>query len=343
MSVVVDTPKRDVPLPWQLLRLMWPAPIVAQAIHTAAALRIPDLLESGPRTVRDLAQETGAHAISLGRLLRALTTVGIFAEDEGGGYQNTPLSELLRANHPRSLRRWAMLVGAPFIARPCSELTRTVATGEPAFAFTHNQSLYQYLNEHPDDAVIFHEAMSAGWEAPIPLVVATYDFSRFARIVDVGGGNGTLMRAILEQCPNTRGVLQDLPGVVPRAAALETGPLASRCEIVARDFFASVVEGGDAYLLRGIVHDWDDEPAIRILTNCRRAMRADSLLVVVDALLSPVSDPGRAMIDLLLMTLLGGRERTEGEYRELLQQSGFSLARIVHVPDGTCIIEGTPT
>ncbi len=324
----------------QVMQLLWPGTIAVQAIHVAAKLAIADLLAAGPKTATELAQATNTDATSLGRLLRALTSLGIFGEDPQGRYRQTPLSDALRSDHPESIRRWAMMLGARFVWEPCAELHETIRTGRPAFQLVYQSPFFEYLAEHPDDAAVFNAAMSS-----VPRYIATfveaYDFSRFERIVDVGGGHGAKLLAILSAYPRLSGVLHDLPAVVEGAGALRSSAVSDRCEIVGGDFLEAVPAGADAYLLSGIIHDWDDETALRILRNCRRAIRPDGTLLLLETVLTPSSDPSSALMDVLMMVLTGGRERSEAEFRSLLEEAGFSLTRVIPTP-GASILECRP-
>jgi O-methyltransferase domain len=331
----------DISPSMQMMRSLWPAAMTVQAIHVAAKLGLADLVADGPRTVTELAADVGAHGPSLGRFLRALTSLGIFAEDPDGRYRQTALSETLRADHPESIRRWAMMLGARFVWAPSGELDLTIRTGHPAFERLYGAQFFKHLAEHQEDAAVFDAAMSSvpAW---IAAVVAAYDFARFERIVDVGGGHGALIVGILSANPRVRGVLQDLPGVVAGASAAREGAMVDRCEIVGGDFFESVPSGADAYLLKGIIHDWNDEAAVKILKNCRRAIRAGGTLLLLETvLIPPSSDPASALMDLLMMVLTGGRERTEAEFRSLLGEAGFSLAQVISTPVAS-IIEACP-
>src|SRR5207249_48944 len=184
-----------------------------------------------------------AHAPSLHRLLHALTRVGVFTESSTGHFQNTPLSDILRADHPASLRSWAMFLGAPFVWQTCGALDKTVMTGQPGINHVYGKSFWAYLAEHPDDAAVFNAAMTAGAGMTIPWILEAYDFSRFAQVVDVGGGHGALLEAVLSGNRNVRGVLFDLPAVVAGAVSLRSPPIASRCDIQGGDFFEGVPEG----------------------------------------------------------------------------------------------------
>jgi SAM-dependent methyltransferase len=250
------------------------------------------------------------------------------------------MSDTLRRDHPQSIRRWAIMLGARFVWEPCSELRETIRTGRPAFELTYRAPFFRYLAEHPDDAAVFNAAMSSV-PAYITAFVEAYDFSTFEHIVDVGGGHGAKLFAILAANARVRGTLYDLPSVVEGAPAEHRSALDDRCQIVGGDFFEGVPRGADAYLLSGIIHDWTDEAAIRILRNCRRAIRPNGTLLLVETVLTPSSDPSGALMDVLMMILTGGRERTEAEFRALLQEAGFSLTRVIPTA-GASILEATP-
>jgi hypothetical protein len=324
----------------QVMQLLWPGAIAVQAIHVAARLALADLVAGGPKTAAELAEATKSDGPSLGRLLRALSSLGIFAEDVPGRYRQTPLSDTLRSDHPESIRRWAMMLGARFVWEPSGELHETIRTGRPAFELVYRAPFFEYLAEHPEDAAVFNAAMSSV-TAYVAATVEAYDFSKFDRIVDVGGGHGALLLGILSANPRLRGVLHDLPGVVAGALGVRSGAIADRCEIVGGNFFEGVPAGADAYLLSGVIHDWDDEAATKILRNCRRAIRPDGTLLLVEAVLTPSSAPSRALMDVLMMVLTGGRERTEDEFRSLLQAAGFSLTRVIPTA-GASILESRP-
>ena len=336
-----DTPQTNASPSTQLMRLLWPGGVAVQAIHVAAKLGLADLLAAGPKSVVDLSEATRMNGTSLARFLRALTSLGIFAEDTSGRYCQTPLSAALRADHPESIRPLAMMLGARFIWEPVGWLDESIRTGQAAFERVHSAPFFRHLAENPEDAAVFNAAMSS-MPSYIAGIVEAYDFSKFRRIVDVGGGHGALLAAILEANPQTRGVLQDLPPVVAGASALRRDGIADRCELVAGDFFDGIPDGGDAYLLKGIIHDWNNEAAVEILRNCRRAIRPDGTLILVDTVLTGSDDPERALMDLLMMVVTGGRERTALEFRWLLQEAGFSLTRVITSTRGHSILESRP-
>jgi O-methyltransferase domain/Dimerisation domain len=306
---------------------IWPGIIAAQAIYVAAKLRIPDLLASGPKTIAELASESGVHPPTLERLLRALSTVKMFAPTPDGRFCNTPLTEVLRTDHPQSQRDAALFLPAPFLWAPLGELYESVRTGEPAFKRIFGQNFFDYLAAHPSEAAVFNAVMTQGVAWTSPVLLAAYDFSRFSRLVDVGGGEGALLHDILLATPGLHGVLFDLPQVVTRAHEILAGDIAARCQIIGGDFFDSVPEGADAYILKGVIHDWPDEEAARILHNTRRSIPPDGTLLLIEGLVDSPARPVGLME--LLMVVIGGRERSEADFRSLLAATGFALTRIV--------------
>lgn len=325
------------------MQLMWPGPMAAQAIYVAAKLGLADLLKDGPKTADELGHLTGSHGPSLRRLLRALVGAGIFVEDAGGGVRNTDLSETLCTNNPESMRAWAMFLSGPFVWRALGALHEAIRTGQPAVNHVYGRSFWVYLTEHADDAAVFNAAMTAGSEMSIPPVLKAYDFSSFKTIVDVGGGHGTLLAAILRTCPGARGVLYDLPAVVAGADIVRDEGLGGRCEVHGGDCFQSVPEGGDAYILKGVIHDWSDDDALRILKNCRRAMKPNGRLLIMEMVLEPPSQaPPGDFMDLLMLALTGGRERTEADFRMLLEKASLSMREIVRTELPLSIIESQP-
>lgn len=311
-----------------------------QAIYVAAKFALADLVAGGPKSTNELADATHTHGPSMGRFLRALTSLGIFAEDTMGRYRQTALSDTLRSDHPESIRPFAMMLGAHFVRKPTAMLEETVRTGQPSFERLYGAPFFDYLAEYSDDAAVFNAAMSSS-PGYLAAIVGAYDFSKHERIVDVGGGHGLLLAGILSANPRLYGVLHDLPAVVAGASALRQEPISQRCEIIGGDFFRGVPAGADAYILKGIIHDWNDEAALNILKNCRRAIHPDGTLLLVEQLLTPSTDPTVTMMDMLMMVLTSGRERTESEFRSLLQDAGFSMVQVIRAA-GVSIIESRP-
>lgn len=301
--------------------------MTTQAIHAGCKLGLFDLLAEGKRTASDIALHTGSNPLAIQRLLRFLASIGIVVEDDGSQYSCTSLGEWLQPRHPQSLHGLALLFGAPFMWSSWADFTETVRTGQPAFDRVMGSPVFEHLSNVPEDAAVFNFGMTSSSAFDIPSIVATVDFSRFSTIVDVGGGHGALMKAILGRFPTCQGILCDLPSVIASAEQRDWDKsVRDRCSLAACDFFASVPKGGDAYVLRKILHDWNDEECIRILTNCRRSCIAGASLFVIEALVRPGNQPDPAKwLDLLMLTSLTGRERTEQEFMQLFAASGFEL------------------
>lgn len=317
---------------------------LGQAIAAAAELKIADCLVDGPKDVEALAGETGAHAPSLRRLLRALAGSGIFAEDEQGRYGLTPLAAPLRTDVPGSVAGVCRFRGSPWFLAAWGEVAHSVRTGESAFRHVHGTDLFTYLARNPAAAATFNQAMSDLSGGTARAVMGAFDFARFGTVVDVGGGQGALLTAILRANPGTRGVLFDLPPVADRARAhLSAAGLGERATAVGGSFFEAVPAGGDLYVLRLVIHDWDDEQAVAILRSCRRAMGAAGRLLLVEAVIPPGNIPSAGkLMDLTMLVVAGGKERTEAEFRSLYARAGFALTAIVPTASEQSLIEGTP-
>lgn len=319
-------------MPAKPLEYIYPGIVAAQAIHAAVKFRIPDLLASGSKTISELASACDAHEPALERLLRALSTIGMFVKTPDGSYANSPLTEVLREDHPLSLRSEGMLLPAPFMWRSLGELSESVRTGEPAFDRLFGRSFFAWLEEHPEEAAHFNRVMSQEIMWTTPALLRAYDFSRFERLVDVGGGQGLFLRNILLAIPKLQGILFDQPKVVAEATDLSKSDVSGRAEIVGGSFFESVPEGADAYVLRKIIHDWEDGDALKILRNVRAAMNADATLLLVEGLADSAQNPA-GLMDIMMMVFFRGRERTEADFRSLLSSSGLAVSRVI--PAGT--------
>ncbi len=319
--------------------------LVSQAVSVIARLGVADVLAAGPQPVEQIAQRVGAHRSALYRVLRALGDVGVVAELENRQFALTPLSELLRSDVPGSLRGWATMVGMPFHRYPWTDLYETVLTGESAFDRVHGTKVFDYLAEHPEDAAIFDAAMTSISTNESVSIAKAYDFSRFNTIVDVGGGRGGLLAAILSANPHLQGVLFDVPTVVAGIDdELAAAEVVGRCQVVSGDFFDSVPDGADAYLLSAIIHDWDDDQAVRILRTCRAAMTDRACVLLAEIVLpdGPAPSLGKlADLEMLVMTA-GGRQRTEAELRALLGQAGLRLTRTIPSASMVSLVEAVP-
>lgn len=322
-------------------------PWVAASLHTVAQLRIADLVACEPRSAEELAEAAGVRPDPLRRVLRVLVAHGVFAEGEDGRFGQNELSDLLREDVIGSLRPSVLLhaSGARWALWP--HMLHSVRTGETAFSRAHGMEVFDYLAKHEEDARLFNSAMSQGSAVLAEEIVAGYDFGRFRTIVDVGGGHGLLLGRLLEAVPSARGVLFDLPEVVGDAhAVLAARGLADRCALVAGSFF-DAVPSGEAYIMKWILHDWDDAACHRILRNIRSMIPRDGRVVVVDRLVPErVTDDASIRVNLLMdLTMLmthKGRERTENEFRRLFEHTGFGLASVRRTPTGHGIFEGVP-
>ncbi|AWC24176.1 Multifunctional cyclase-dehydratase-3-O-methyl transferase TcmN [Aminobacter sp. MSH1] len=317
---------------------------VSQAICVAATLGIADHLTNGPRTSDDLAAAASAHPQSLYRLLRALASVGVLHEGDARQFSLTSLGAGLRSDVEHSVAPWARMVGRSYYRDAWSELLHSVRTGENAFAHAHGTGVWQYRIDHPEESLIFDRAMSSFVPAVAAAVLAAYDFERFEVVMDVGGGQGALLAAILSRNPLQRGILFDQPQVVEGAGAvLQAASVAERCQVVGGDFFLAVPEGADAHVMKWILHDWDDERSIAILKCCRRAIRPDGKLLVLDAVLAPPNEGARAKFaDLNMLAVPGGQERTRVEFASLFTASGFRLTNVFDAGPRISLIEGEP-
>jgi hypothetical protein len=316
--------------PFDTMRQMVTGCLVTQLTYVAAKLGIADRLADGPRTAAELATAVEVHPQSLYRVLRALASLGVFVEDEEGRFGLTPVSDPLRRDAPDSLHAYALMWGETFWPA-CGSLLHSVRTGQTAFDHLHGMGTFEYLRQHPQAAEIFDQAMSNLTRVQASAVVGAYDFSGVRTLVDVGGGLGTLLAAVLEANPMMRGVLYERPEVLPAARrALDEDGLLPRCELKRGDFFASVPEGGDAYALKDVLHDWDDDQASAILSNCARAMGREARLLVIERGMPPWNVPGPGkIVDVVMLALTGGRERTQPEYADLLGRAGLRLSRVV--------------
>lgn len=309
----------------------------AQAVHVAAQLRLADHVGPDGTSAEDLARATGTHPPSLARLMRALAGVGVFQRDAASGdYSQTALSELLRTGQPGSLRAmFASIVGGCHY-RAWGALEHSVRTGETAFDHVFGEDVWAYYGRHEGEGKLFDDAMSDMTGLFNPQVLEAYDFGRAGpTIVDVGGGHGALLLSILQKHPGLRGVVYDQPHVVEgtRRRIAEAG-MAGRCEAVAGSFFESVPAGGDAYLMKFILHDWDDARSTKILRNIRKAARPGARLLVVEAVLPAGDEPSLGKLgDLNMLVMTGGCERTEADYAKLFAGAGFELVK-VHPSEG---------
>ena len=313
----------------------------SQCVYVAAKLGIADLLANGPLSVDDLAQRTGTHRPSLFRLLRALASLDVFAEEPGQRFRLTPGAELLRRDVPGSQWAMAIMMGEEHF-RAWSELLYSVRTGKIGFDKVFGQPVFEFLSQNSEQAAIFDKAMVGVHGRETSAMLDAYDFSAFASVADIGGGNGTTLSGILKKHAKIHGTLFDLPGVIQRAGtAVAAAGLSDRIHLVAGDFFESVPAGADAYVLRHIIHDWEQEKAIRVLTNVRQAIAEKGRVLVVESVIPPGNEPffGK-LLDLTMLVIPGGQERTADEYLDLFGKAGLRLVRIVPTTTEVSLIEG---
>jgi ubiquinone/menaquinone biosynthesis C-methylase UbiE len=313
----------------------------AQSIYVAAKLGISDLLADGPKTVEDLASATNTDAPSLYRVLRALSSLGVYFEEENKTFRLNEFAELLGSKCPKSLRDVAIFMGEDWHWNVWGRTLFSVQTGKPAWAEVNGQDPFPYLQANPDKAMIFDRAMSSLSNLAIKAVVDGYDFSGVETLVDIAGGQGRLLTGILESRPSMRGVLFDLPHVLEGAReVVRSSTAAQRVEFVSGDFFESVPGGGDAYIMKHIIHDWDDERAITILKKIKKAMNTGGRVLLVEGVIEPANQPdfGKLM-DIEMLVSPGGKERTEEEYKELFAKAGLRLTRIIKAQSPYSVIE----
>jgi O-methyltransferase domain len=330
------------PAPTQLLHMVT-GYYVPQMLYVVASLGIADLLIRGARSLDDLAVTTHTHAPSLVRLLRALASVEIFAENAQGYWQLTPLADGLRSDVPHSQRAWVQLYGG-IQQRAWQDLLYSVQTGQPAFPHVFGASFYDYLASHPDDAALVDTAMDHSvdvWLATIPTSTA---WDNVQMVMDIGGGHGALLAQLLTAHPHLDGILFDLPHVIAGAAPiLERAGVLHRCRILGGDMFASIPSGSDMYVLSRVLLNWDDAHCLAILRNCRQALGADGRLLIIDAVASDGTlESGVALWDVFLLVIFGARVRRSADFEALLHAADLQLLAIHATPSQFSIIEAQP-
>ena len=315
----------------------------SQMLSVAARLQLADRLRGGPLPVRTLAEATGSHEDALYRVLRALASRGVFAEEPDRRFRLTPAAELLLSDVPGSLRLTAHVMGEDWYWNAWGALSHTVATGETAFDHVFGQNTWDWFAAHPTAGALFNAFQTEGTLASTEDVLGAYDFGRYLLVADVGGGEGMLLSAILARHPNARGMLFDLPHVIADARRRVPDDVAARVEFVAGDFFRAVPHGADLYVLKFIIHDWPDAKALEILASCRRAMKRGAALLLVDQVVCGRNEPCESKpSDVAMMVRNGVRNRTELEYRALLDSSGFSVAHVGSTSRGLGLFTAVP-
>jgi hypothetical protein len=320
---------QQLPSPVQMLQMItgfW----TSCCIYNAAKLDIADLLGGKPQTIEQLAETTHCDAPSLYRLLRALASKGIFSENEKGEFSNTPLSETLKSNIPGSMKAMAIAqLGDHYNA--WGNLLYSIKTGNIAFDEVEGMPVWQYYETHPEEGINFMKAMTGMTGTAIINVLPAYDFSGFKTIVDVGGGNGAMLMAVLNTAKEATGIVFDQEYVLHETSnELAAKGFAARCSTQAGSFFDFVPEGADAYLMKMVLHDWNDEQSLIILNNCRKAMKADSKLIVIESVIPAGNTPHHGkLLDINMLVMTGGKERTEQEFAALFSRAGLKLSKII--------------
>jgi hypothetical protein len=306
--------------------------VLARCVQVVAEYGVADVLSERPITALEIAAQTGMNADALSRMLRLLTAHDVFTQEDDL-YRNTPLSDLLRTDHPQSMRSFARMMNLPVFMKSFAGLTQTATTGKPVMDFA---GFMEYFAARSEESSIFNQAMADKSRSIIPAVLDAYDFSPFSVIADIGGGRGHLLSGILEQTPAASGILFDLPHVIQEATVHQS----ARLQLQPGDFFADALPTADAYLLMEVIHDWNDEDSARILAAIRRAAPSHARLLIVEAIVSESPGPDFSkVLDVIMLAVTGGRERTPSEYNDLLSRAGFKLERITATPSQYSIIE----
>jgi len=343
MSTDQQNPDATLPPHAQLIQ-MASAYWISRVVYAAARLGLADQLAAGPRSAAELAAPTRTHAPSLHRLMRTLASLGLLTEGDAQRFALTPLGEALKAGAPGSARATLLTFGSPWFTAAFEQIMHSLETGRTGFEKANGMPIFDYLGQHPEAASLFSETM-VGFHGAEPAAVAeAYDFSAFKTVVDVGGATGNMMAAILSRHAGPRGVLFDRPHVVAEAPALlKARGVEPRVSIEAGDFFQTVPAGGDAYLLSHVIHDWNEDQCLTILGHCRKAMKPDGRLLIVEMVL-PDGDtphPGK-VLDMVMLVVPGGQERTEAEYVPLLRNAGFRFTRVVPTQSAVSVVEAVP-
>ena len=314
--------------------------MMSTALHIATTLRVPDHLASGPRSAADLAKATGAREDAIYRILRTLASAGVFEESAPRTFANTPSSDILRSGRP-GMYDMVLWIADPFHLRVYADAMHTVTSGQPAAEKTVGMKVFEYFPKDPELSERFNNAMTALSAVVIQAALEAYDFGGIGTLVDIAGGHGQVLTSVLQKYPAMRGVLTDLPHVLAGAERRirELG-LGDRIRTEPIDFFKAVPAGGDAYIMKHIIHDWDDEEALMILRNIRKVLPAGGRVVLLESVLPPGNQPDFGkVIDLEMMLMPGGRERTEEEFRSLFARAGFRLTRVVPTAAPLSVIE----
>ena len=317
---------------------------VSQVVYVAAKLGIADLLADSPKSCEEIALATGTECRALFRLLRSLASLGVLAMEDDQRFSLTEIGAPLQSRIPGSMRSMVLTLGEEHY-QVWGKLLHSVQSGQPAFHAVYNSPMFEYFERNPSAAGVFNAAMTDFTSQAALAAIAAYDFSAIRGAADIGGGQGAFIRRLLKSNPRMRGILFDSPSVIESAKPfIEAAGIEARCRAIAGDFFESVPSGADTYILKNVLHDWDDDSAVSILKNCRRAMGDSGILLVMESLLPSSNEVSFAsLLDLNMLVMSGGRERTEAEFRLLFDESGFRLTRVVPTVAPVSIIEGIPS
>ena len=318
----------------------------AICLNAVVELSVAEQLAGGPKNVDEIATAVKAHPDALYRVMRATSTVGVFREVGPRTFAQTPLSDMLRQEHPQSMRPFVLFFPDPLHFRSYANLIHSVRTGETTGVPTFGKELFEYLQDHPKESAVFNAAMVNLTQMFIPAVLEAYDFSGTKTLVDIGGGHGSVVAAILQRYPQMKGILFDLDHVVRGAGPhLQAMGVADRCAVESGSFFESVPAGGDTYIMKNIIHDWNDEKSLIILKNIAKRLKgvSNGKVVLLEFALTPGNEPHLGKwADIEMLALPGGRERTADEYRELFAKAGFRMTRVVPTKAPSSVIEAIP-
>jgi hypothetical protein len=339
----VSQPAPQPPPHAPLLELTF-ATVLSRALYAVTERGVPDLLAEGPAAPDEVAAKVGVNPTALLQVLRALAAAGIFTHGSDGRFGLTPVGETLVTGHPTAARDLVLTLGGPPFWAALGEMPAVLETGRTGVEIALDTSFFDYLRRHPDEEAAFNRTMIAVHGGEPAAVADAYDFAGIGTVVDVGGGLGTMLVTLLRRHPHLTGVLFDAPSVAEAAkATIAAAGLEGRCEPVGGDFFASVPAGGDAYVLSHIIHDWDVDACHTILRHCRGAMNPGGRILIVEMVLPPGAEPHPGKIlDVIMLAVAGGRERTADEYRELLGPAGLRVERVVPTASPVSVIEAVP-
>ncbi|NGX59307.1 MAG: Multifunctional cyclase-dehydratase-3-O-methyl transferase TcmN [Chlamydiae bacterium] len=311
---------------------------IAEGVYTAAKLDLSGYLLNGSKSVEHLASLTNSDEDNLYRLLRMLASVGIFEEGPPHNFSNTSASALLAAKHPESLRSLVLFYSSE-ISQCFDKLDKCVRKGKPAFDLTFQKPIFEYFRDHPSSAKLFNVAMTEKSQLVVTSCLESYNFGKYATVYDIGGGGGHFLTGLLQKYPRMRGLLLETPEVIKEAKP-KLEEFGQRCGMIAGDFFQTIPPDGKAYLLKSVLHDWDDENALKILRKCHATMRKDADLLIIEPLIAPANHKDYAKcMDVLMMAITGSKERSEADFRYLLRQAGFKIDSITRTETEFVIIQ----